>query len=87
MGALYGPLGGLDEDPYIPPAVVHGRQRRALQAVGSMDLSPEELRCAVILAENITPAGGVDLAAMPADVRALWKRRLAAHGKSSRRHL
>ncbi|MCV7683433.1 hypothetical protein M3C12_008495 [Micrococcus luteus] len=52
-----------------------------------MDLSPEELRCAVILAENITPAGGVDLAAMPADVRALWKRRLAAHGKSSRRHL
>lgn len=71
----------LDEDPYIPPTVVHDRQRLALRAVGSMDLSPEELRCAVILAENITPAGGVDLAAMPADVRALWKRKLTAQNK------
>lgn len=77
----------LDKDPYIPPTVVHDRQRLALRAVGSMDLSPEELRCAVILAENITPAGGVDLAAMPADVRALWKRKLTARGTSSRRRL
>ena len=51
MGGMLGPVGGLDEDPYIPPAVVHGRQRRALQAVGSMDLSPEELQILRRMAE------------------------------------
>lgn len=54
---------------YTTPAVTNWRQRRALQAVAEMDLSPDELRHAIIFAENITPDGGLDLDNMPHETK------------------
>lgn len=56
--------------PYQAPRITCDRQRKALKAVADIeDLTAEELRHAIIFAENITPDGGIDLDNLPHDTK------------------
>lgn len=61
---------GATPAPYQAPRITCDRQRKALKAVAAIeDLTAEELRHAIIFAENITPDGGIDLDNLPHDTK------------------